>query len=880
MHPERNHTVLNWLANLVTRRRALVLSVLALLTVALGVQIPDIQADPAPENLISSFEREGEDVAALFERSFGSREKVIALLIQTDDVLSPAALGYVHELSLSFREQPWVESADSITTLPLPRRVRGAAPAPSGESLEDLDDLVGPDDEPDGAPAGESLEDLDDLLGPEGEDGEDSDWAASQDDYDQEMVDALLDIIESYPTYFPGGLAQVGPALSTELRVDPVITGPEVTAEQAREIAMAVDQSPLLIGRLISADHTVAAVAVRLKDMSPRETHRAVDALRQHLTNHPAPAGVSVHIGGLPYLRATMVEKMRNDQLKLIPITLLVCVLLLYLSFRWLPGVFLPLGAVVITTVMVVGGMVIAHEPMNVINNIIPVLLIIIGISDSIHIVGRYREELGRTPDRDEAGRRTIHTMAVACALTSLTTAVGLASLVVSRTVMLRHFGVTSAVGVMVAYVVTMTFLPTIMTWAKEPDQTSKSWGGWLEGSIMLMTARILRRPGMALLGTAIALGALIFVSKDLKVDHALLDQFDPQDDVYVTTRLLEEKLDGVRPLEIVFQSETAGAFDDPAQIARLDAVRDWAMERPEVITGLDHADVIRSTLALVAGDDHIRQEPFPDPRAVHAVQTILRKRDENPLDNWETNEGRMVRLQIMVRDVGAQATMALIDDLEAEIDRVFPEGSGVRHGFTGEAHDGSRGQRAVVHDLGSSLATAIVIIFVLLSLLFRSVRLGLLSIPPNLIPLVGTLAYMVIRGIPLNAATVIIFSISLGLAVDGTIHVLARFREETARGLRSNAALVRAARGTGRAIVVSGLTLMAGFAVLLMSSFVPVRHFGELISVTVALSLLATLVVQPALLSVAGLSRAVRAAHREEDARLAAAVRRDREDG
>jgi hydrophobe/amphiphile efflux-3 (HAE3) family protein len=865
--------VLNWLSYVVTRRRGLVLLVTAIATIGLGIQIPDIQADPAPENLISSFEREGEDVAALFHTNFGTREKVIALLIQTDDVLAPVPLGYMHELTLSFREQPWVESADSITTLPLPRRVRDQSPEPSGESLEDLDDLGD-----DAVPEGESLDDLGDLEGEEAEGEEEGDWAESQDDYDQEMVDALLDIIESYPTYFEGGLARVGPALATELRVDPVITGTEVSAAQASEIAAAVDQSPLIIGRLISADHTVAAVAVRLKDMSPREMHRAVESMRAHLANHPAPDGVQVHIGGLPYLRANMVEKMRSDQLTLIPITLLVCVLLLYLSFRWLPGVLLPLGAVVITTLLTLGGMVVVNEPMNVINNIIPVLLIIIGISDSIHIIGRYREELGRTPDHEEAGRKTVHAIAVACLLTSATTAAGLASLVVSRTVMLRHFGVTAAVGVMLAYVVTMFFVPSIMTWVKPPNQASKEWGGWLEGGIMLMTARILRRPGLALVGTALALAGLTYLSLGVKVDHALLDQFDTHDDVYITTRLLEEKLDGVRPLEIVLRSDTEGAFYDPAVIAQIDTVRDWAVAHPEVITGLGHADVLRATLALLAGNDRIRQEPFPDARAVRALRMALSKRDKNPLTNWEANDGRMVRLQLMVRDVGAQATMTLIDALEVELDRVFPEGSGVTYGFTGEAHDGSRGQRAVVRDLGSSLATAIVIIFILLSLMFRSIRLGLLSIPPNMIPLLGTLAYMVVRDIPLNAATVIIFSISLGLGVDGTIHVLARYREETKRGLRSNAALIRASRGTGRAIVVSCLTLMAGFSVLLMSSFVPVRHFGELIAVTVALSLVATLIVQPALLSVAGLSRSVRAAHREEDARIAAAMKRSRE--
>lgn len=873
--------MLNGIANLVTTRRALVLSVLLSAAVGLGLQIPNLQADPAPENLISSYERDGEDVGGAFESAFGSRDRVIALLVQTDDVLTPEVLGYLHGLTLSFRDQPWVDTAESITTLPLPRRVRGATAEPTGESL---DDLLGDEEEP--LPEGESL---DDLLGEEtgdgsgtGTDGEpaaaEGEW--SDDDYDQAQVDALLDLFDSYPEYFEGGLARVGPALSTELRVTPVITGTTVTDEQATEVALALSQSPLLTGRLISADHTVAVVAIKLKDMNARDAQRAVESMRQHLSDHPPPAEVSVHIGGLPYVRATMVEKMRNDQMMLIPITLLVCALLLYLCFRWLPGVLLPLGAVSMTTVMVLGGMSVANEPMNVINNIIPVLLIIVGISDSIHMLSRYREELSRTDDRDEAGRKTIHAIAAACALTSSTTAAGLASLVVSQTVMLRTFGIVAAVGVMLAYLVTVFFVPTVMTWVKPPSRESKEWGAWLEGSILVVTAHILKRPKRTLFASGLVLAGLTALSLGVEVDHALLDQFDEDDDVYITTRLLEDKLDGVRPLEVVLQSNDATTFFDPANLARIDQLQAWAAERPEVITSLGHGDVLRSSLSLLAGNEAIRNEPFPDARAVQAVRTILSKREDNPLDSWVANDGRMVRLQIMVRDVGAQRTMDLIDELEVEMAGLFAPASGVRFGFTGEAHDGSRGQRAVVTDLGSSLAMAVFTIFIQLAILFRSVRLGLLSIPPNLVPLIGTLAYMVFRGIPLNAATVIIFSISLGLGVDGSIHFLARFREETGRGLRSNAALVRASMGTGRAIIVSCLTLMAGFSILLLSSFVPVRHFGELIAVTVALSLLATLVVQPALLSVAGLSRSVRAAHREEDARIVAAVRQSREAG
>ncbi len=151
------------------------------------------------------------------------------------------------------------------------------------------------------------------------------------------------------------------------------------------------------------------------------------------------------------------------------------------------------------------------------------------------------------------------------------------------------------------------------------------------------------------------------------------------------------------------------------------------------------------------------------------------------------------------------------------------------------------------------SLALSALVIFVMIALLFRSARLGLLSIPPNIVPQVGTVAWMVLRGIPLNASTAIVFSVAIGVSVDLTIHGFARLIEEEERGLLRRAAILRSARGTGRAVVVSCATLILGFAVLLFSSFVPVRQFGELIAAALTFSLLATLVFQPALLMVLG---------------------------
>lgn len=847
--------MLNWLARLVTTRRTLVLGVLAVATALLASQIPRIQVDPSVENLISSYEGEdgGLRNAEGFEEDFGDTDRIMVLLVEADDVLRRAPLQYLHDVSGYLQNESWIDNVVSLTRTPLPRRI-AADPEnlDAGFDLDALEDEEFEDEELDeDAPEGEDLEAL-----PEEED----------DGFDPAIVDALIALVEADPDRFPGGFQALGPKLKLELRATPIVEGDEVTDEDVEEIRDTMRQSPLLVGRLVSADGSLAVAALSLADVDSRTMRENVESLRLYLEEHPPPDGVKVHLGGLPYLRSSIVESIRSDQLVLVPLTLVVCMLLLAVSLRWLPGVLLPVAAVGITALMVVGGMGFAGEPFNILNNIIPTLLIIIGISDSIHLIGRYREELDRNKSADkgdpriEAGVSTIHHMAVACLLTSATTAVGLASLIVSDTVMLRHFGVTAALGVMAAYAVTITFLPAVLTWVRVPSKEARKAGGWLEVAIMKMTAWVLARPWKVLAVSAGILGLCVWGSLRLEVDHALLDQFDEQDPVYLTTRLMEDKLDGVRPLEVSLRSDTEGRFYDPEVLAAVDAAAEWAKQRPEVLGTMSQDDVLRQTLALMSGDESARDAAFVSAGQIRALGSLLGAREEaNPLAVWVTPDRRHLRLQIKVKDVGAQATMHLIAALQEQLDESLPDD--VTYAFTGEAYSGSTGMDAVVSDLLSSLMLAVVIIFVLLSLLFRSLRLGLLSIPPNVIPLVFTMAYMAMRDIPLNAATVIIFSISLGLAVDGTIHVLARFKEETQeRGMQSHPALIRAARGTGRAIVISCVTLMAGFAVLLLSSFVPVRRFGELIAVTVGCTLFATLIVQPALLQVAGVSRHHRA--------------------
>ena len=873
--------MLDALANLVIRHRAAIFISLVVATVGLGVFIPQLEVDPSVDDLVATYEGEEarHELEARFVADFGDTDEVFLILVEAPDVLEVAPLQYMHDLAAYARSLPWMKSVVNLTDSPLPRRVSAPAedaPGGFGDLEEELggDDGLGDDELGDDAGGDDDLGGfaaLEDELGDD--EGDEVDLG---DDFDPATVDALVSLVEADPGHFPQGFSALGTALQQELVVAPIVDGDTVTAEDVEEIRTLLAQSPMLEGRLISRDRTVLAMALYAESLPSNDLKRETVALGDYIESHQPGEGMRVHVGGLPFIRGLIMENIQSDNIRLVPLTLLVCILVLAYALRWLPGVILPIVAVGLTALMVVGGMAMVGEKFNVLNNVIPVLLIIIGISDSVHLIARYREEQPRCGyDREKAGRVTVKAMAVACLLTSVTTAVGLASLAFSRTAMLQHFGVDSAIGVMVAYVVTITFLPAVLTWVKAPPPRKAS-SATLEIAIMRLTTWVLNRPWHVLVVTAVLIAVSGYSATFLKVDHALLDQFSPDDPISQTTRLVENRLNGVRPLEIGIRASEPNAFDDPATLAAIDEVAAWALEHEIVVTTSSQNDILRESLAMLADEPAARSEPFVSAAQVHALATILHAREPSPLDTWVGDTRDHMRLQLMLRDSGAQAMMAFIRELKVELHDTL-EARGLTVFITGEAYIGSQGIVAVVNDLLSSLLLAVVIIFALLTFLFRSVRLGLLSIPPNILPLVGTMAYMVYRDIPLNAATAIIYSISLGLAVDGSIHVLARFREETNRGFRAHPALVRAARGTGRAIVVSGVTLMAGFGVLLFSNFVPVQRFGELIAVTVGSCLVSTLLLLPALLKVAGLSRKQRRAHAAADAALkSAASKRD----
>lgn len=638
--------------------------------------------------------------------------------------------------------------------------------------------------------------------------------------------------------------------------VSPVVVGDTVEESEARELRETLELNDAFRGSLLNDDGTLASIAILMENdhVDITSIRRALGEAEDWLAENPPPAGVSAEFGGIPQVRAYVVNQMFSDQLTLVPFSLLVTIFLLWICFRWLPAMLVPNVAVLISIALVTGGMALVGEPFNMVNQMLPILILVIGINDSIHLVNRYGEEL-RVPGqgRKLASEATIRTMLVACFLTSFTTAVGFGTLAVARTEILRRFGIAAALAMLVAYVVTVAVVPSLLLWFKAPtSQGFVSHDGWLERQLDGLTRRVLAVPRTLLVIMLVTVSLSVWQASTVIIDSTLMELFRRGDPTMESIHMIEDELNGVIPVELSFRADEENRFYDHELLNAIDELAAWIDEQPGVLQTTTWSDLLHQSWVAYTSDPEKRHAPFRSRAQVAQLSSLLEGGTDDPTARWITFDRRHLRLNIQTRDMGGVWTLELAEEMQREIDERLGDFDDLRVTITGDGYSAARGVDFIMRDMLASVGLAFIIIFIFMSFLFRSVRLGLLSVPPNMIPLLLSLAWMGMRGIYLNSTTAIIFSVSLGLAVDDTIHYLARFREEERRGVGRDAAIIAAARGTGRAIIVSSIMLVGGMAVLLGSSFMPIRLFAELIAVTVVGCLIGDLVLLPALLKVA----------------------------
>lgn len=579
---------------------------------------------------------------------------------------------------------------------------------------------------------------------------------------------------------------------------------------------------PLLDGTLWNADGTVSVVQARLSaDMNHDTGRRSLIPSLTEDIEEMGPAHRWV-LSGTPVLRAQIPELLEVDQTVLLGGGILLFFVILFAFFRHIGIVLIALAAVAPAYIVTLAVMALADRPVTILTSFIPIVILVVGICDTTHILEHWRRARAAGIGPAEAVGRTFEGLAVSCFFTSVTTALGFASLAATGIAIVSDFGLFTALAVMTTFVFIVTVLPALL--ARVRTQPPATRGSAAPARVVVRFARrVLDRRSRWVIPAFGAVGvACVALGSSLHIETYLVDDLKDDAAIIQDLRWVEEAGFGLFQTNLFIRAD-ANALLDAEMV-------DW-MERFQ-------AEV--SSEPLVLGSYGL-----PDARTTSPVP-LDRVPDRIP--SWMYRPDRdAAQVVITVADAGSRATLAFLDRMDGSLAaNPPPVGTAELTGTVRMAHSFSS---HMLRSFGPSILLALALIWGVMSLLFRSVRTGLLAMVPNVYPLVVLAGVMALLGVALKPSTILVFSIAFGIAVDDSIHLMSRFRHLLSRGEAPRSALDGALEDTGPALVMSTLVVAAGFSLLLFSRFELLYLLGLLTAVTAVSALAADLLIFPALL-------------------------------
>jgi len=607
--------------------------------------------------------------------------------------------------------------------------------------------------------------------------------------------------------------------------------------------------SPLLVQRLVNVDGDTAVVVVRFEEGLDKELERrpvldAVDAIVAQKIQPP----FSGHAMGLAQAQREYAILLPRDLLRNSTLSVVLISIFIWILFRNWSSIVVSNAAVGMALVWVLALMVLTDHPVDMVNSVITSLVLVIGVSEAVHLITRYRELLAAGRPRAEALRVGVSRVALACLLTAVTSAVGFASLYTAKITVIKVLGIFAATGIMFAFVTAIVLVPACFTFLPPPPAEGPGaprrglTGRWTDWVGRYVTSTRGRRVTWVV--SLIVTGISIVGITQLDANNFLLEEMWPKNRMRVANAFAEEHFGGVLPIEIEITAPEAEGQLDPEVLAATLALQDFLDQDPYIGRGLSFADLVVEAHALATGDKEL---PGSAAQAQQELFLFELGGDVNPVEGYVDPDYRYSRISTSARDWGSDRFHQWHADLDAKAAELFPDDVDVH--VTGAILIANNALANIVGDTFRSLSTAFVIISILMTLLFRSVKIGVLAMIPNLLPLIVTLGVMGYCGITIRTSMVLIFALSLGVAVDDTIHILARYRQELEVDGDIAGALRRSVATTGQAIVFASTLLVAGFSIFLFSSFYGLFQFGFLGAITLTTALLADLFLTPAMI-------------------------------
>ncbi len=650
------------------------------------------------------------------------------------------------------------------------------------------------------------------------------------------------------------------------LAVDPLMSAVPDDEDGLKRLQDTVYENEMYLNGLVSEDGTGTLILAELAfhyDHNPELAMQIFRELERLIKPYRNPE--EIVMAGVPVLNSYMAHYMANDLAILNPVVILVMMIALYLIFRFIKGVFIPIAVVIAALTWTFGLMGITGSTITLLMTSMPVIIIAIGIADGIHIFSEYKLLWNKYGDKRQAILGTMKQLSRPIILTSVTTMAGFGSLAISELRTITDFGIFTSFGIFSAMVFSLTFIPAAFMLMKPPgNKKSVQNAGQhrTDDVIERMGSLLIKKSAWFITGTIILFAASLFIIPRIQVGGTMVGTFQKSSEIYHASEVVNKKFGGTEVLNIVIDTGRQDGLKDPEILGAIAALQDSLKADSLVGYTTSLADYIKR-INLVMNDHDPGYNRIPS-SSEWVTEAVWIEDGENFIETAHVVEidGRdqIAQFLLLYENAGGDDLEKLVDfdyskaniivqirtddsPLLAKVQTLaqtvavdrFDETVDVY--FAGCAYLCIIVDNLIVPSQLQSLGIAFIVVLLLLSLLFRSFRYGLFAMLPILLTIAVAFSLMSLSGVALDTVTAIIASIILGIGIDYSIHFLSRFRSLQEQGLPVEHIISETLHTSGRAIIYNATTVAAGFLVLLISSFWPIIYLGWLVAVSMITS-------------------------------------------
>jgi uncharacterized protein len=645
----------------------------------------------------------------------------------------------------------------------------------------------------------------------------------------------------------------------------PVFSSNYVSQEELDSARRIFFNLPFYRGLLYNpaTDAWLMAININKNILNSAKRNDAVAAITDTANAFGNRHGITVHFSGLPLIRTNMATKVAYEMKWFLFGSVILSAFILLLFFRSLGSMLLSLGVVVIGVVFSLGTMYFFGYKITLLNGVIPPLVVVIGIPNCIYFLNKYHTTFNETNDKKTALYEMIRRMGVVTLFCNITAAIGFGVFALTKSPILKEFGVVAGINIMLLFFISVILIPAVLSYLPPPKQRHTRYldNKWLAAVLNKLERWTLHHKAVIYLTTIIVLGLSVMGMLRLRSEGFIVDDLPKTDPIFLDLKFFEKNFKGVMPLEIVVDTKRKrGLSGLPGLMTfeKIDSLSQFIASKPEMATPLSLDEGLKFIRQSYYGGDSSYYGLPSNQLEIAFLGPYLNMRTDSSnknnvmgklLNSFIDSNKQETRLSVNMADVGSRRLPEILDEIQKRSAEIF-DSTKYSVQLTGSSVTFLEGSSFIINGLKQSIVWAFALIAACMLYLFRSLRILLCSLVPNIIPLLITAGVMGWAAVPLKPSTVIVFSIALGIAIDITIRFLVNYKQELAKGKTDEKqTVVHTIHTTGISIIYTSMVLIAGFVIFCFSGFGGIQALGWLTSLTLVMATLTNLIFLPALL-------------------------------